>query len=483
MKSTLPIFIILSLLFSLTSKAQEKPDEWTLEACVKYAIDNNINVKQSELDQESADISKSEAIGNYLPSLNGSASNSWNSGLTQNVTTGVLENQTTRNLSLNATVGVTIFDGLRNLKTLQRAKLEQLSAQYSLQQMKDDIALTVANSYLQVLVNKQQVDLLKEQNKVTLEQIDQTQKSVDAGTAPEGDLLEIEATNADEQQQIIVAENSVRIALINLAQTLLIEDYRNFDIADESYDVPLTDILNNEPEEIIAKAKEERYEVKLAEQNVELAEKDVEIAKTQLYPSISGFFNYNTRETGAERIEQFASIDEDQPTRVIGQVAETGQDVIADNFTTGFRTISPRPFIDQLWRNDGISYGLQLNVPVFNGFATRNQIKRAEVNTMRAEFQLEQAELDLESNVYQAYVDAQAAAKAYEAAEKAVESQQLAFDYAQQRFNVGVSNAFELSQSKFRLTNAQNRLINAKYDYIFNLKVLELYFGIRVVEY
>ncbi|MFN2261844.1 MAG: TolC family protein [Psychroflexus sp.] len=480
MKSTIPIFIILSLLFSLSLKAQQQPEEWTLEACVKYAIDNNINVKQSELDQKSADISKSEAIGNYLPSLNGSASNSWNSGLTQNVTTGVLENQTTRNLSLNATVGVTIFDGLRNLKTFQRAKLEQLSAQYSLQQMKDDIALAVANSYLQVLVNKQQVALLKEQNKVTLDQIDQTQKSVDAGTAPEGDLLEIEATNADEQQQIIVAENAVRIALINLAQTLLIEDYKDFDIADESYDVPLTDILNNTPEEIIQKAREERYEVKVAEQNVELAEKDVELAKTQLYPSVNGFFNYNTRETDRERFAQ-DGIDPQNPTSQIGVVESTGEAVVTPNFQ--FTSIGPRPFVDQLWRNDGISYGLQLNVPVFNGFATRNSIKRAEVNTLRAEFQLEQAELDLESNVYQAYVDAQAAAKAYEAAEKAVESQQLAFDYAQQRFNVGVSNAFELSQSKFRLTNAENRLINAKYDYIFNLKVLELYFGIRVVEY
>ncbi len=105
------------------------------------------------------------------------------------------------------------------------------------------------------------------------------------------------------------------------------------------------------------------------------------------------------------------------------------------------------------------------------------------MNTRRAEFQLEQAELDLESNVYQAYVDAQGSAKAYEAALKAVESQELAFEYAQQRFEVGVSNAFELSQSKFRLTNAENRLINSKYDYIFNLKVLELFFGIRIINY
>jgi outer membrane protein len=448
-KSTITIFTILAFSFIVVAQESDTPTKWTLEACVEYAMDNNISIKQSMLDQESADISESEAIGNYLPSLNANASNSWNSGLTQNVTTGVLENQVVRNFSLNATAGITLFDGLRNLKTFQRAKLEQLASQYSLQLMKDDIALFVANAYLEILVNKQQLKLLVEQNEVTKEQLELTQKTVEVGTAPEGDLLEIQATNADEQQQIIVAENNLRISKISLAQTLLIKDYQNFDIADDEYDVPVTDIMSKTPGEIIEKSKQERYEVQVAKQQVELAGKDVEIARSAFYPSLNGFVNYNTRETDRERGPG----------------------------------LGPLGFVEQLWRNDGLAYGVQLNIPIFNGFATRNSVKRAQVNVKRAEFQLEQAELDLEANVYQAYVDAQGSAKAYEAAQKAVESQQLAFEYAQERFNVGVSNAFELSQSKFRLTNAQNRLINTKYNYIFNLKVLELFFGIRVVEY
>jgi len=481
MKLTLSILSIILLgCFSGLKAQTDIPARWTLEACVKYAMDNNISIKQSMLDLEIADISKSEAIGNYLPSLNGNSNNTWNSGLTQNITTGVLESQVTRNFSVNATSGITIFDGLRNLRVFQRAKLEQLASQYSLQLMKDDIALFVANAYLQILVNKQQLEVLIEQNNVTQEQIEQTRKTVEIGTAPQGDLLEIKAINADEEQQIIVAENNLRISKINLAQTLLIKNYKNFDIADDEYNVPITDIMSNTPEEIIAKSREERYEVKVAEQNVDLAVKDVQIARSQLYPSLSGFINYNTRETDRERTVQ-AGIDPNNPTRQIGIVESTGGAVVTPNFQ--FETIGPRDFINQLWRNDGLTYGVQLDIPIFNGFATRNSIKRAEVNTKRAEFQLKQAELDLESNVYQAYVDAQGSAKAYEAALKAVESQELAFEYAQQRYEVGVSNAFELSQSKFRLTNAENRLINSKYDYIFNLKVLELFFGIRIVEY
>jgi len=272
MKLTLSILSLILLgCFSGLKAQTDIPARWTLEACVKYAMDNNISIKQSMLDLEIADISKSEAIGNYLPSLNGNSNNTWNSGLTQNITTGVLESQVTRNFSVNATSGITIFDGLRNLRVFQRAKLEQLASQYSLQLMKDDIALFVANAYLQILVNKQQLEVLIEQNNVTQEQIEQTRKTVEIGTAPQGDLLEIEAINADEEQQIIVAENNLRISKINLAQTLLIKNYKNFDIADDEYNVPITDIMSNTPEEIIAKSREERYEVKVAEQNVDLA--------------------------------------------------------------------------------------------------------------------------------------------------------------------------------------------------------------------
>ena len=166
----------------VTLTAQNK--NWTLQECVAYAIENNISVKQSELEIENSDISKSDAIGNYLPSLNGSAGNSWNTGLTQDVTTGVLRNITSRSSSYNLTAGVTVFGGLRNHRELQKAKMLQLSSQYNLSKIKDDIALFVANGYLQVLLTKANLQVAIEQNKVTEEQILRTQKLVDAGVLP-----------------------------------------------------------------------------------------------------------------------------------------------------------------------------------------------------------------------------------------------------------------------------------------------------------
>ena len=473
--------ILLSAILLLTvSINSAQKQNWTLESCIKYALDNNISIKQSELDIKNADINKSDAIGNLMPNFNANLSNSWASGLTQNVTTGVLENQTVRNFSAGATASLTLFDGLANIRQLHRAKLAQLAAKYSLNKMKDDITLSVANAYLQILVSKQTLQNLKEQNQVTQAQIEQTQDQIDAGTLPKGDLLQLQATNADEQQQIIVAENDVKIARINLAQLLLIDDYQNFRIADDTYNIPVTPILNKTPEEIIQEAKKDRYEVKIAEQNLAIAEKDLQIARGAYYPTLSGFLNFNTRESNRNRIGS-GGIDEDNPTQEIGVVESTGQTVVAPNFQT--IALQPLGFFDQLDRNQGTTYGLRLDIPIYNGNATRNQVERRKVDIMRSEYNLQQAKLDLESNVYQAYVDAQGAAKSYEAARKTVNAQQTAFEYAKDRFDVGMINSVSFAQAQLNLTQAKNRLINAKYNYIFRLKVLELYFGERPIDY
>lgn len=470
MRTTIILFFLIS---SVSLVAQTK--KWTLEECINYALKNNISVKQSELQLELAEISKKDAFGNFLPNLNASAMNSWNTGLTQNVTTGVLQTQTTRNSSYSITAGLTLFDGLRNIRANQRAEIAKLASQYNLDKMKDDISLHVANAYLQILLNKANLEALESQNLVTQEQWERTSDLVDAGMLPRGDLLEIEATDASEKQRIAVAENAVEISLISLAQLLLIKDYENFDIVDSDFDILPSDILDKPVREIIASAQENRSEVKIAEKQVDLAMKDLELARSEYYPSLSGFFNYNTRESGANRIVQ-GGIDPDRPTVPVGVVEATGEVVVAPNFA--LLSQPPLPFFDQLSANDGISYGLQLNIPIFNGLAARNNVKRRKIELKNSEYQLEQAKLDLESNVYQAFVDVKGALKAYEAALVALESQELAHQYAVDRFDVGMTTAFDFSQSKQRLDNAKVELNRAKFDYIFKLKVLELYFGI-----
>ncbi|MHA6279437.1 TolC family protein [Salinimicrobium sp. CAU 1759] len=462
---------------SLFGFAQQR--EWTLQECIAYALENNISVKQSQLDVDLADIQISDAFGNFLPGVNASASNSWNTGLTQNVTTGILQTQTTRNFSAGVTAGLTLFDGLRNFNQYQYAKMAKLASEYSLEQMKDDIALFVANAYLQVLFNKENLKVIEAQHQITLEQLERAEALVEAGSLPRGDLLEIKATSANEIQRMIVAENQIEISLISLAQLLLIKDYENFDVAERDYDVFGSEILQVPVSEVIDVAEEERYEVQVAEMNRKLAEKELEIARGAYWPTLGAFFNYNTRESGAGRIRA-AGLDPDEPYRQIGFVEATEEIVVAPNMATEIG--SPLPFFEQLQLNDGISYGVQLSVPIFNGFATRNQVKRREVGVLRSEYQLEQTRLDLEANVYQAYTDARGALKAYEAALVAREAQLLAYEYATERYNVGMTNAFDFSQAKFNLENAESEVVRTKYDYIFKLKVLELYFGVPIAD-
>lgn len=473
--------IIIILLF-LVGLGQAQNKKWTLKECVEYALEHNISVKQSELDVELADVDKLTANGNFIPSINANSGLSENTGLSFNPVTNNAQTTTFLSLTGRVNIGYTLFDGLRNVRQLQRANISKLASQYRLDKMKDDISLFVANGYLQVILNKANLEVFKAQNEVTKEQIQRTQDLVEAGALPRGDLLEIKATDANEQQSIINAENSVRISLISLAQLLLIKDYENFDIQDEGYNIVDAGISEKSIDEIIAEAKAERSEIKIAEQNVELAKKDLQIAKGANYPTISAFFGYDTRFTNATSFTQ--QVDPNNPTitRQIGTVQGTGQSVISE-FPNTFAVEAPVvPFIDQLSQNDGIAYGFQLNVPVLNGFSTKASVQRSRVNLARSKFQLEQAELDLESTVYQAYVDAKGALKSYEAAELALESQQLAYDYAKERYDVGLTNAFDFSQSKVRFDNAKIEVNRAKYDYIFKLKVLELYFGIPATE-
>jgi len=137
-------------------------------------------------------------------------------------------------------------------------------------------------------------------------------------------------------------------------------------------------------------------------------------------------------------------------------------------------------FVDQLWIFDGVSYTARLNIPIFNGFSTRNAIKRSKLNLERIRLQYEQDKLTLESNIQQAYVDVTTFLKAYEAAEKTLEARRLAYQYSKERFDVGLMNAFDFSQEQSRVDNAEADVIRTKYNYIFRLKILEFYFGIPI---
>ena len=441
------IKITLALCLLTFALASAQVRKWTLEECVIYAVDNNLTIEQFELDLANAEIDRSDAIGNLIPNLNAQLNVSGNTGLILDPTTNQLVTGTILSSSGNITSGLTLFDGLRNVYQMNRARLNAVANQYRLDDLIDDIRLNVANAYLLVLSNKESLKTFEAQYAVTEQDLKRTRELVESGVVPRGDLLEIEATAATQEQQIIEGRNQVTLSRISLAQLLQITDYQNFDIADEEFDIPPSDILDNSPKVIFDKALTFRNDIKFSKANVDLAEKDLQIAKGARWPTVGAFFNYNTRYSDQTR----------DPV--------TGETI---------------PFRDQLYLNDGISYGAQLTIPIFNGFATENNVKRSQIGLEKARLQFEQDKLDLENTINQAYVDVQSFASSYDAAVKTLEARTLAYDYAKERFDVGLMNAFDFSQAQSRLDNAQADVIRTKYNYIFRIKVLEFYFGLPI---
>ena len=428
------------LISSCSLYAQEK--KWTLEECVNYALENNVSVKQSMLDWESSKIDKLEALGNFLPNLNASSSYNVNTGANINPTTNQFENSTFKSFSANANSSMNLFSGFSNWKRLQRSKLNALASQYRLEKMNDDIALNVANSFLQILLQKEQIKVLENQLEVSIENKNRTSDLIEAGQLPAGDIFEIEATIATQEQQLITAKNNELFAKLGLAQLLLIEDYANFDIADETFSPELSQVYSQTPEVIFEKSKDIVKDIKISQSNLELSKKDLGIARSAYYPRLSGFVGYNTRWSESQILT----------------------------------------FHEQLYLLDGTAIGLQLQVPIFNGFSTRASVKRAKINVKRNELLVKQSELDLERNVFQAYNDAINAQKTFFASQKTVNARKQSYDFSKERYDVGLMNSFDYMQAKNNYENAEADLIRAKYDYIFRTKILEFYFGIPLIQ-
>jgi outer membrane protein len=376
-------------------------------------------------------------------------------------------------------VSVDLFKGLQNQNQLRRSNLSIIASQYQLLKMQEDIALNVANAYLQILFNKENVKVQKQQLTFNESQLQRTTELVNAGQVPQGDLLDSKASVASDKQRLIAAENALLISKLSLAQLLRIEDFQSFDISEEQLDVFDSVIMNESPNAVIEKAKETRTELKIAESNLEIAKKDISIARGAYLPSIVGFYSFNTRAAYFDRIVGFQP-NTTNPTSVIGFVDGTGQAVLQPNFSPILG--GPLSVWEQFDNNKGQNFGVQMNIPIFNGFATRNNVQRSKVVFERAKLNYDQQNLDLERNVYTAFTDTKAAKESYEAALQTLEARTLSFNYAKDRYEVGLMNVFDFNQAQTLLVNAQSEVLRTKYDYIFRTKILEFYFGIPLIQ-
>jgi len=433
------IFYVLFLTI-YTLKIVSGQDNYTLKECIYRGIEKNISIKNSLIELKLSEADRLSVVGDFLPNINISANNSWSSGLTQDITTGIFANQILKSANGSLSIGVDLYNGLSNIKNLQRANLIKQSNKLQTEKIKEEISLLIVNSYLQILFNNENVNIQNRQLNVSQEELNIAKEKYINGIISKGDLLEIEANLVKKEENLIVAKNNLLLSKISLAQILLIDDISNFDINYDEFELPSSTILTKDPQEIFNTALDKISDVKIAEKNLQIAKKNKELAYNMIQPSINAFYSYNSR-------------------------------VLFEN-SESIKT--------QFDENIGTTYGLQLSIPIFNNLNTQTSIKKSKLNILKSENLLQQAKLDLENLIYQSLKNVQGASKTFEASIKTFQARETAYDYAKERFKNGIISTLDFLQIQKQYENAQSELIKSKYDYIFKIKVLEFYYGIEL---
>ena len=432
-------------LFSSVANAQKV---WSLEDCINYALDNNIQVKQSELATESYDISLLESKLSIVPSLNASTSYGWSEGRTPNPQTNIYNTQNSRQQFYQVNSQMTLFNGLQQYNNIKRAKYDLLASQFDADAMKDDISLMIAAGYLQILFSIELVKTAQDQVDITAQQISRTQKLVDAGTLAKGDLLEIQSQGAREEVNLINAENQLNLAYLDLLQLLDMSASERFDIEQPNIVIEQASLELIPSEKVFEYAVINRPEIKSAEYRLESANKALAIARGSRSPVITLGGSWNT----------------------------SWSDQIREDF------LDPESGTMEYWKqvrenNPNKGWSISLSIPIFNGFQVSSYINRSKLATLNAEYELELTENEIRKTVETAYTDAIAAFKTYQANVKSLASFQESFKYMEQKFNVGLVNSLDYNIAKQQLTRAESDLITAKFDFVFKTKVLDFYMG------
>jgi len=430
---------IYSLLFifigSIMTFAQQTNKVWSLEECVDYAIQNNISVKRSVLATELKEADVTSAKMNFYPDVSGSVGANYSFG-------APLSNSSFNN-TYGISSGVVLYNGKRNKNFVSLAEKDLEISKLNIQKNKDDISLFVVNAYLDILYNRENVKIAREQISIGEKLVERMQGLVDAGTKARNDLFQVEANLASNEEAVVSAENNLDLALLNLAQTLQIS-HVGFNVADVSINLESAKLLYNNSELIYEKALLTRPEIESAMMSIENADLDIAVAEAGKLPTVSASYSFNS------------------------------------NYFNVADALNQSGYFKQLADNRGHSLGVSVGIPIFDKNATKISVQRAQILKEMAAFTLEDEKTNLRATVERAYLDAKTSLKTFEAAKKSVEAQEEAFRTAQERYDLGVLTSYDFDQVRNQLVNAQSSFIRAKYSFVFRSTLLKFYYGLPI---
>ncbi|MFS8083484.1 MAG: TolC family protein [Ginsengibacter sp.] len=347
--------------------------------------------------------------------------------------------------------------------------------------MKDDISLTVANSYLQILLAREQQNIADIQVKQSIAQLGIVRKQVDAGALPELNAVELEAQLANDSSNLISATGNVAQSKYVLQQYMNMDPASEFEIEEPPVDkIPVEPIGALQPQDVYALALANLPQQRMNDFNMKAAEKNSLAAKAALYPTISAFGGLSTN-YGYFRTPNYEQVLKGySPSGLVISDGSGGfVDVQRPLFTNGGKKgyITSDPLGTQFSNNFGQSVGISISVPIFNGWQGKANYERSKINIRTLEYQKELDNQTLKQNIYQAYNSAIVALEKFTSSKKAVESAQQSYDFASKRYNVGMLGTLELVTNQNNLFRAKLQYVSNQFDYVFKMKVLEFYRG------
>jgi outer membrane protein len=437
------IIFLFFLLVTINVNAQEG-DEWPLEKCINYAIQNSLQVQQATLNQGQAQLVKKQAVWAQTPNISAGYRNGVNLGNSVNPTNNELITVPNLNSGLSLNLNGVIFQGLQIRNTIKQSKVDLDAAGKDVEQAKNDVALSVAQAYLSILLGEESKGVFAEQAKVTKAQYDQTIKLIEGGVLAENSKYDLEAQMARDEENIVIAQNNIDLAYVNLKVLMNVDVAKQISIQVVG-DLEIDETLEESNlEEVYDEAILNQPNILAAKLREKSAQLGVSIAKGGLWPTVSYYAGFGS------------------------------------NFSTAYKnplTGEVIPYFQQLGITASANAGINITVPIFNGLRTRIGIQRAELGIKVAELGTTQLEATLKSSIERALVDVRAAKKRLGVSKKSVVATRLSVENTRKRYDLGVVNSFELTSVQNTLIATESSVLQAKYDYLFKLKILDYYRG------
>ena len=442
---------------------------WNLQQCIDYALKNNPTIKQNALNADINMVSYNQSKATILPSLNAGANHTYNNGQKIDPYTNKFASNTVLSENFYAQAQVTLWSGLQQYNNVKKNQYAYLSSKETYEQQKNDLALNVASSFLQVIYNTELLKVADNQVKISQQQLDRTQKLADAGAAAMSSVYDIKAQLATDQYSYVTAENNFNLSLLALKQLLYLDSLNSFSVEKPAFELSAADLAAYQPSDIYQLALKTQHKIKSAEYTLISSEKNLAYAKGKISPSLS---LAGTIGSGYSGLDQRVV----SSTPTVEQIGVTSSNEAV--YVPSVNTVTEKtPWKAQLGNNLNKSLAFTLNIPIFNGLSTSANIQTAKLQMLSNQYGYDIAKQQLYKTIVQAYVDAQGALNKYASAKVAYETSVQSFNYAEQKFNAGVLNSFDFNNSKNRTLKTETDMLNAKYDFIFKLKVLDYYQG------